>query len=62
MRNNVIIKVARLLLLLQHRRTMPAIPDLALMLECDKRTVYRYLEAFEYAGWKLPKRRFLEQA
>jgi predicted DNA-binding transcriptional regulator YafY len=49
-------QVATLLRLLDGKRVMPAMSDLARELGVSHRTVYRYLDAVEQAGWPLPRR------
>ena len=50
-------QVAALLLELKNRRSFPRVVVLAHALGVTPRTVYRYLEAIEQAGWPLPPRR-----
>ena len=60
-RNEIIIKTARLILLLRGKTRMPRILDLALVMECHPRTVYRYLDALSIAGYPVPPFRHEER-
>jgi predicted DNA-binding transcriptional regulator YafY len=53
-------QVAALLLTLQNKRRMPHVEWLASELGVTTRTVYRYLNAVEQAGWPLPTRYYRE--
>jgi DNA-binding IclR family transcriptional regulator len=61
-RGDIIIKTARLILLLRGKTRMPKIQDLAIVMECHPRTVYRYLEALSIAGYPVPPFRREESA
>lgn len=54
-RNTVAIRLARLMRFLAGRRRVPALGVLASHLEVHPRTVRRYLEALEAAGWICPR-------
>jgi predicted DNA-binding transcriptional regulator YafY len=54
-RERVVRTAAQLARLLAGYRYAPSIARLADDLGVSKRTVYRYLGAFETAGWALPK-------
>lgn len=50
-------RMARILLMLMGQERMPNIRWMAATLDVSTRTVRRYLDALEEAGWKLPARR-----
>jgi predicted DNA-binding transcriptional regulator YafY len=54
-RDRVVRTAAQLARLLQGCRYAPSIARLADDIGVSKRTVYRYLGAFEAAGWQMPK-------
>lgn len=56
MRARLIVRLARLILLLMHRRYMPDPEVLAAQLGVSVRTLYRDLAALEEAGAVLPRR------
>jgi predicted DNA-binding transcriptional regulator YafY len=55
-RNRMLVRALRLATYLRGRRYMPRVPDIARELGCDKRTVYRDINALEEAHWPLPMR------
>lgn len=55
-RNIVARYVVRLLRVLDGKRYMPRLEDIAAEMGVSKRTVCRYLDALELEGWPLPKR------
>ena len=61
-RERVARQVVALIRLLDGRRYMPPHADLARELGVCRRTVRRYLDAIEHAGWPLPKRGWHREA
>ncbi len=55
-RDRVARRVVALIRLLQGHRYMPPLRELVDCLGVSERTVCRYLDAIEQAGWPMPKR------
>lgn len=61
-RGRIARQVARLLRVIEGRRTLPTLDALAGELGVSRRTVIRYLDAIEQAGWPVPRRSYSEAA
>lgn len=55
-RNALAVNMARVMVALQGRRYMPLHRELAAELGMNLRTLRRYLDALEQAGWPMPQR------
>lgn len=59
--NEMAIRLLRLVTFIDGHGSMPTTQAIADHLGVCHRTVYRYLNALEYAGWHIPSRRRDEQ-